>query len=70
MTQPVAETLHRRAARLGWVTAALALAAATARLNGMSWDLRPGSLFEPVAGERFDLIVSNPPFVVGSGAHD
>lgn len=28
MTQPVAETLHRRAARLGWVTAALALAAA------------------------------------------
>lgn len=49
---------------------ALALAAATARLNGMSWDLRSGSLFEPVAGERFDLIVSNPPFVVGAGAHD
>lgn len=49
---------------------ALALAAATARLNGMSWDLRHGSLFEPVAGERFDLIVSNPPFVVGSGAQD
>ncbi|OBC08421.1 methyltransferase [Mycobacterium sp. 852013-50091_SCH5140682] len=49
---------------------ALALAAATARLNGMAWDLRAGSLFEPVAGERFDLIVSNPPFVVGSGARD
>jgi hypothetical protein len=47
---------------------ALALAAATARLNGMSWDLRGGSLFEPVAGERFDLIVSNPPFVVGAGS--
>ncbi len=47
---------------------ALALAAATARLNGMSWDLRCGSLFEPVDGERFDLIVSNPPFVVGTGA--
>ncbi|EHI10592.1 DUF7782 domain-containing protein [Mycolicibacterium thermoresistibile] len=46
---------------------ALALAAATARLNGMSWDLRCGSLFEPVAGERFDLIVANPPFVVGDG---
>src|SRR6476646_6010380 len=27
-------------------------------------ELRQGSLFEPVAGERFDLIVSNPPFVV------
>ncbi|KWX61948.1 methyltransferase [Mycobacterium sp. NAZ190054] len=49
---------------------ALALAAATARLNGMSWDLRCGSMFEPVAGERFDLIVSNPPFVVGTGALD
>ncbi|MEH3140398.1 MAG: methyltransferase [Mycobacterium kyogaense] len=49
---------------------ALALAAATARLNGMSWDLRAGSLFEPVAGERFDLIVSNPPFVVGVGDLD
>ncbi len=49
---------------------ALALAAATARLNGMSWDLRCGSLFEPVAGERFDLIVSNPPFVVGAGSRD
>ncbi len=49
---------------------ALALAAATARLNGMSWELRAGSLFEPVAGERFDLIVANPPFVVGSGAQD
>ncbi|MGI6798400.1 DUF7059 domain-containing protein [Gordonia sihwensis] len=49
---------------------ALALAAATARLNGLDWDLREGSLFEPVAGERFDLIVSNPPFVVGSGAQD
>lgn len=49
---------------------ALALAAATAALNGMRWDLREGSLFEPVAGERFDLIVSNPPFVVGAGDRD
>jgi Methyltransferase small domain len=49
---------------------ALTLAAATARLNDMSWDLRCGSMFEPVAGERFDLIVSNPPFVVGAGALD
>ena len=46
---------------------ALALAAATARLNGQRWDLRRGSLFEPVAGERFDLVVSNPPFVIGAG---
>ena len=26
--------------------------------------LREGSLLEPVAGERFDLVVSNPPFVI------
>lgn len=51
-------------------TRALELAGATARINDMSWDLRAGSLFEPVAGERFDLIVSNPPFVVGSGSLD
>lgn len=49
---------------------ALAIASATARLNDMAWDVRSGSLFEPVAGERFDLIVSNPPFVVGTGALD
>ncbi|WP_425556525.1 DUF7059 domain-containing protein [Gordonia alkaliphila] len=49
---------------------ALALAQVTAELNGMSWDLREGSLFEPVAGERFDLIVANPPFVVGAGGQD
>jgi methylase of polypeptide subunit release factors len=43
---------------------ALELAALAARLNGISLDLRAGSLFEPVAGESFDLIVANPPFVV------
>src|SRR5699024_3825829 len=32
---------------------ALALAAATARLNGQRWDCRQGSLYGPVAGERF-----------------
>ena len=29
-----------------------------------AWDIREGSLLEPVAGERFDLVVSNPPFVI------
>ena len=33
-------------------------------LNRERWDVRSGSLFEPVAGEGFDLIVSNPPFVI------
>lgn len=31
-------------------------------------DLRVGSLFEPVASETYDLIVSNPPFVISPGA--
>lgn len=46
---------------------ALWMARLTAELNGLSTtrlDLREGSLYEPVAGERFDLIVTNPPFVI------
>lgn len=44
---------------------ALAFADATARLNGLKWDLRQGDLLEPVRGERYDLLVANPPFVAG-----
>ncbi|SDZ27287.1 DUF7059 domain-containing protein [Herbiconiux ginsengi] len=44
---------------------ALSLAAMNARLNCIdSIEFRHGSLFEPVRGERFDRIVSNPPFVI------
>ena len=43
---------------------ALELAALGAALSDVDIDLRQGSLFEPVAGERFDLIVSNPPYVM------
>ncbi len=32
-----------------------------------SIELRAGSLFEPVQGDRFDRIVSNPPFVITRG---
>ena len=46
---------------------ALRLAAATARLSGQRWELLAGSLFEPVDPRRFDLIVSNPPFVMSAG---
>ena len=47
---------------------ALRFAATTAALNDLDWDLRLGDLAGPVRGERFDLVVSNPPFVVGPGA--
>ncbi|PZE80681.1 SAM-dependent methyltransferase [Curtobacterium sp. MCBD17_032] len=44
---------------------ALDVARFNAQLNGVDGiDFRRGSLFEPVAGERFDRIVSNPPFVI------
>lgn len=43
---------------------AIAFSAFNAALNGIDLDLRTGSLFEPVADEEFDLIVSNPPFVI------
>jgi methylase of polypeptide subunit release factors len=46
---------------------ALRIAATTAALNGLEWNLRHGSLLEPVADQCFDLIVSNPPFIVGPG---
>ncbi|MDR1808058.1 MAG: class I SAM-dependent methyltransferase [Propionibacteriaceae bacterium] len=43
---------------------ALELARLSLALSGVTADLRPGSLYEPVAGESFDLIVTNPPFVI------
>jgi SAM-dependent methyltransferase len=44
---------------------AVAFSRFNAQLNGIdNVSCRTGSLFEPVAGERFDLVVSNPPFVL------
>ncbi len=44
---------------------ALAVARFNMALNGIDTvDVRDGSFFEPVAGEEFDLIATNPPFVI------
>ena len=44
---------------------ALWLTQVNAELNAVrSIETRTGSFFEPVAGERFDLVVTNPPFVI------
>lgn len=44
---------------------ALAYARLNALLNAVeNIEFRQGSMFDPVAGERFDLVVSNPPFVI------
>ncbi|WIE77239.1 methyltransferase [Curtobacterium sp. MCSS17_007] len=54
--QVVATDISRRA---------LDIARFNAHLNGIDGiEFRLGSLYEPVAGERFDRIVSNPPFVI------
>jgi SAM-dependent methyltransferase len=44
---------------------ALEFARFNAVLNGVgNVELREGDLFEPVAGERFDLVVCNPPYLI------
>lgn len=45
-------------------TRAVEIARFNAALDEQVWDVRAGSLFDPVAGEQFDLVVSNPPFVI------
>ncbi len=43
---------------------ALGFARFNAALNEVDWAVLEGSMLEPVVGQRFDLIVSNPPFVI------
>ena len=47
-------------------SAAIAVARLNAEKTGVSVDFREGAIFEPVANERFDLIVSNPPYIPSS----
>jgi methylase of polypeptide subunit release factors len=43
---------------------ALDLAALTLALNGVEAELLDGSLYQPVRDRRFDLIITNPPYVM------
>lgn len=49
--------------------AALAVARNNAGRLGARVDFRAGSWYEALAGERFDLIVSNPPYVAAGDPH-
>ncbi len=40
------------------------------RLDRRGIDVREGSFFEPVRGETFDLVVTNPPFVISPATGD
>ena len=63
---------HSRQSRVAAVEADLA-ALVTARRNAaklnLEVDFRHGRWFQPVAGERFDLVVSNPPYVAEGDPH-
>lgn len=48
---------------------AISVARNNAGRLGANVDCRVGDWFEPVAGERFDLIVSNPPYVAAGDPH-
>lgn len=49
--------------------AALAVARRNAVRLNLEVDFRHGRWFEPVAGERFELVVSNPPYVAEGDPH-
>src|SRR5258708_8944554 len=49
--------------------AALVVARRNATKLGLEIDFRHGRWFEPLGGERFDLVVSNPPYVAGGDPH-
>jgi release factor glutamine methyltransferase len=61
---------HSRVIATDASEAALQVAARNAqRWRVANLELRQGSWFDPVAGERFDLIVSNPPYVAQGDPH-
>jgi hypothetical protein len=59
----VATDVNRRALWITGLNAALN-GVPTGSTSGI--DVREGSFFEPVADERFDLVVTNPPFVISA----
>jgi methylase of polypeptide subunit release factors len=60
----VATDLSRRALAFARLTLALNGVPLGDPRDGLGVELRRGDLLEPAAGEQFDLVVSNPPFVI------
>jgi release factor glutamine methyltransferase len=62
----------RRVVAVDINTAAVRCAGINAMLNHLEHriELRHGDLFEPVRGERFDLVTFNPPFLHGAPRND
>ncbi len=63
---------HRPQARIVAVdasAAALAVAQRNALRHGLAVEFRQGRWFEPLAGERFDVVLANPPYVAEGDPH-
>ncbi len=60
---------HARVVAVEASAAALAVARRNAVKHAAEVEFRHGRWFEPLAGERFDLIVSNPPYVARGDPH-
>lgn len=58
-----------RVTAVDFSTEALAVARGNGERLGLAVDWRHGSWFEPLQGEHFDLIVSNPPYIAGDDPH-
>jgi methylase of polypeptide subunit release factors len=59
-----ATDVSQRSLRLAGLGAELNAADGEGPFAGRTLELLPGDLLEPVAGRRFDLVVSNPPYVI------
>ncbi|HET9733896.1 MAG TPA: peptide chain release factor N(5)-glutamine methyltransferase [Burkholderiales bacterium] len=60
---------HARVVAVEASAGALALAQRNAVKLGLDVDLRHGRWFDPVPGARFDVVVSNPPYVAADDPH-
>ncbi|MGM9483728.1 peptide chain release factor N(5)-glutamine methyltransferase [Roseateles sp. NT4] len=58
-----------RVAAVDFSAGALAVARANGERLALDVDWRLGSWFEPLAGQHFDLVVSNPPYIAGDDPH-
>jgi len=54
---------------LDFSAAALAVAQENSRQLGLPVEFHQGDWWQPLAGQRFDLIVSNPPYIAGEDPH-
>jgi release factor glutamine methyltransferase len=63
------EIPHAQVTAVDLSQAALRVAGANAEALGAKVELLAGAWYEPVAGRRFDLIVSNPPYVAARDPH-